>query len=152
MQVHLSLSLISAVVYEIQDESRIAEKAHVKDLEHYWPINPDFVNEKRFSQLENEGASSLSKEISETHPVRCRDSGRHRKLKGSNIKDSNHHRAEEEAKEQAKEEAEEEEVVVTDLEIESRITWKSIFQLWELKEDFRTRRREPRTTEMTDRS
>ena len=38
------IKVISPVVYEIQDESGIIEKAHVKDLKHYWSVDPDLVN------------------------------------------------------------------------------------------------------------
>ena len=38
------IKVISPVVDEIQDESGIIEKAHVKDLKHYWSVDPDLVN------------------------------------------------------------------------------------------------------------
>ena len=52
------VKVISPVVYEIQDESGIIEKAHVKDLKHYWSVDPDLVNNELFFQPSSEEESA----------------------------------------------------------------------------------------------
>lgn len=48
------IKVISPVVYEIYDECGIIEKAHMKDLKHYWSIDPNLINDGPFSQFEDE--------------------------------------------------------------------------------------------------
>ena len=52
------IKVISPVVYEIQDESGIIEKAHVKDLKHYWSVDPDLVNNELSFQPSSEEESA----------------------------------------------------------------------------------------------
>ena len=52
------IKVISPVVYEIQYESGIIEKAHVKDLKHYWSVDPDLVNNELSFQPSSEEESA----------------------------------------------------------------------------------------------
>ena len=52
------IKVISPVVYEIQDESGLIEKAHVKDLKYYSSVDPDLVNNELSFQPSSEEESA----------------------------------------------------------------------------------------------